>query len=279
VPADLATGPCQAVTRPGVYSHVVVVMMENRTWGQVGGPGFGAMPFLAGLAASCSYFPEWTQTNPQQSSLTQYIGLTSGVDNPSTVGDCSPSAACSSSDDNIFRQVRTAGGSARSFVEGATSPCSAAGNAAKHVPALYYRGAYADATGPHHDDDFCAAEVRPLAELDPDALPTLAMITPDPCDDGHDCPNATVDGWARVHVGALLAGRDYGLGRTAVLVLWDESRPVPNLLIAPSALPGARDGLASHAAALATIERMLGLAVLPQGQLVGATDLRAATGL
>src|SRR5262249_31579344 len=157
----------------------------------------------------------WTQTNARQSSLTQYIGLTSGVDNPRTVNDCSPSSACSSNDDNIFRQVRATGGTARSYVEGAPGPCSAVGNAAKHVPALYYRGSYQDGSGSHADSDFCATEVRPATDLDPDHLPTFAMITPDMCNDGHDCPNATVDAWARVHVGAILGGADYLAGTTA----------------------------------------------------------------
>jgi hypothetical protein len=278
-PLDLATRPCQAVTPPATYQHVVVVMMENRTWSQVGGPGFAAMPYLASLAHECAYYRSWTETNRAQGSLTQYIGLTSGVDNPRTVDDCSPSETCSSLDDNVFRQVREAGGSARSYVEGATQPCSASGNAPKHVPALYYRGQYSDATGTHRDSDFCAAEIRPMSELDPDRLPTLAFVTPDLCHDGHDCANAMVDAWARQTVGAVLAGASYRSGTAAVLVFWDEYTPVPNLLIAPAARPGPASGGASHAAALATVEAMLGLPVLAPGQLPAPADLRATSGL
>ena len=236
--ASATTAPtpaCQAVAPPVTYQHVVVVVMENRTWSKVGGPGFGAMPYLASLAKHCAFYADWTETNRKQSSLTQYIGLTSGIDNPRTVNDCSPSATCSSRDDNIFRQVRQAGGTPRSYVEGASKPCSAAGNAAKHIPALYYRGSYQDARGRHDDATFCKTEVRPARELDPDHLPTFAFVTPTQCNDGHDCPNTTVDGWARVHIGALLDGADYRTGNTAVLVLYDEDFPVPNLLIAPSA--------------------------------------------
>ena len=254
-------------------------MLENRTWSQVGGPGFHAMPYLAGLAAHCAFYANWTETNTRQSSLTQYIGLTSGVDNPRTVNDCTPSASCSSTDDNLFRQVRESGGTARNFVEGAPAPCSAAGNAPKHIPALYYRGTYQDASGVHRDSDFCATEVRPLTELDPNQLPTFAMVAPTLCHDGHDCPNADVDRWLRGFLPSIFGGADYRAGRTAVLLLWDEDQPVPNLLIAPGAQAGPRPGSASHAAALATMEKMLGLPVLQQGQLVGTTDLRATSGL
>ena len=271
---DLAELPCQGLAVPTTYQHIVVVMMENRTWSQVGGAGFGAMAYLASLAERCAFYANWTETNPEQDSLTQYIGLTSGVDNPRTVDDCSPSATCSSTDDNIFRQVRESGGTARNYVEGASEPCSASGNAAKHIPALYYRGVYTDATGTHSDADSCTTEVRPAGELDPDNLPTFALVTPNLCDDGHDCPNSKVDDWARVHIAAILSGDDYRAGSTAVFVVWDETHPVPNLLIAPSAEPGPRRGAGSHAAALKTIEEMLGLPVLAQGQLRTAPDLR-----
>src|SRR5262249_36554113 len=179
----------------------------------------------------------------------------------------SPSARCSSRDDNIFRQVRVSGGTARTYVEGAQQPCSGAGNAAKHVPALYYRGTYQDATGTHGDPDFCAAEVRPATEFDPDNLPTFAMFVPTLCNDGHDCANAAVDEWARVHIRALLDGSDYRAGNTAVFVLWDERDPEPNLVLAPSAQPGPRSGAGSHVSALETIEQLLGVPVLQQGAL------------
>jgi hypothetical protein len=102
------------------------------------------------------------------------------------------------------------------------------------------------------------------------------MVTPTSCNDGHDCANSTVDEWARVHLATLLAGDDYRAGGTAVFVLWDENAPVPNLLIAPSAQPGPRDGVGSHAAALKTIEELLGLPVLAQGQLPSVGDLRTS---
>ncbi len=248
----------------------MVVLEENRTWDQVGGVGFGDLPWLSQLAAGCSVYTGWRETNPEQNSLTQYIGLTSGVDNPATVDDCQPSGRCRSTDDNIFRQVRTAGGTARTYVEGASEPCSAKGNAAKHVPALYYQGG--------DDPAHCADEVRPLAELDPDHLPTYAMIVPDLCHDGHDCGNDTVDAWLADHLGPMLGGADYRAGTTAVFVLWDEDRPVPNLVIAPTATASQLSlGGAGHAAALRTMEELLGLPLLAGA--AEAPSLRASANI
>jgi len=269
--------PCVGAPAPATYDHVVVVMMENRSWPLVGGPGFPSMPYLNGLAKSCSYYEDWTETNKIQNSLTQYIGLTSGVDNARTVDDCSPGPSCHSIDDNIFRQVRVSGKSARNFVDGATAPCSVGSNAAKHIPALYYQGTYQDSTGTHSDADFCTKEVRPLSELDVDNLPAFAYVTPDQCHDGHDCSNQIADGWLRQQLGAILAGKSYQAGTTAVFVMWDEDYPVANLQVAPSAKPGPRPGKASHRAALKTMMQMLGLP--PLASVAAEPDLRASTPL
>ena len=268
--------PCgRATTPPRPYRHVVLLVEENRTWtggrSPAVGMGFSArtMPFLHGLATKCSFFADWSETNAAQNSLNQYIGLTSGVLNSKTVNDCSPSPTCRSTDDNLFRQVRAAGGSARTFVDGATAPCSASGNAAKHIPALYYQGA--------KDATFCTAEVRPFSQFDPGHLPTFTMIVPNLCHDGHDCSDATVDAWAKTTLSRILDGESYRAGKTLVVVVYDEDRPVPNLLIAPTANAGSiRSRAGSHAALLKTIEEALALPILRQGQLTTAVSLRSS---
>jgi hypothetical protein len=265
---------------PASYQHVVVFSFENRTWSNVG-LGFSTMPYLRSLASQCSFFSDWTETNTAQSSLTQYIGETSGVNNSSTVNDCNPSSTCRSIDNNIFRQVRLAGGTARNYVEGATTGCSASGNAAKHIPALYYFGTYTDGSGTHSDHDFCNSEVRPYSEFDVNNLPTYAFITPTQCNDGHDCGDATVDAWAATNIQRVLNSSAYQAGSVAVFVWYDEDQPVPNLQIAPTGNAGniTQTGIGSHAAMLKTIENMLGLPVMNQGQLPAASDLRPILGI
>lgn len=255
-----------------------MLVEENRTWTggrtpQVGmGFSGGEMPYLASLAAQCSYYTDWAETNSRQNSLNQYIGLTSGVANRRTVFDCTPSAICRSTDDNLFRQVRDAGGTPRTYVDNATETCSPGKNAAKHIPALYYRGG--------DDASFCHQEVVPLSQLDPSALPTLSFIVPDLCNDGHDCDDATVDAWAQKTLSPILASKAYRSGTTLVVVVYDEDQPVPNLLIAPTANRGAISTVTgSHAGLLKTIEEVLGLPVMDQGQLPDAVSLRSSSNL
>jgi hypothetical protein len=248
------------------YKSVVVFSFENRKWAAVGGPGFGSMPYLHALATQCAYFADWTETDTAQNSLTQYVGQVTGARQPGTVFDCAPSATCSTQADNIFRQARHAGLVAINFVEGATTGCSAEGNAAKHIPALYLWG--------NDDRAHCHEQVRPLSELNVNDLPNFAFVTPTLCNDGHDCPNATVDGWARAHIQPVLDSVAYRAGKVAVFVWYDEDRPVPNLWITPTASPGIHTlAGAGFAGTLAAWESMLGLPCLANA--CTAVDMRA----
>jgi len=228
--------------------------------------GFGPeMPYLHALGARCSFFPDWTEADTDQNSLTQYVGQVTGAPQPATVNDCSPSSTCSTDADNIFRQARRAGLTAINFVEGATDACSADGNAAKHVPALYMWGA--------DDRSHCRDQVRPLSEFDPNTPPAFAFITPTLCNDGHDCSNAVVDHWAAVHVQPVLASPAYRAGKVAVFIWYDEDHPVPNLWIAPTARSGPQQLTgAGYAGTLKAWESMLGLPCLRRG--CAAVDMR-----
>jgi hypothetical protein len=249
------------------YPSVVVFSFENRTWTSVGGPGFGAMPYLHALAQKCTYFTDWTETDVAQNSLTQYVGQVTGARQPGTVFDCLPSATCSTQADSIFRQARRAGLVAINYVEGATSGCSAEGNAAKHIPALYLWGA--------DDRAHCKKQVRPLRELNPGDLPDFAFVTPNLCNDGHDCPNDVVDTWARDHIQPVLDSAAYQAGEVAVFVWYDEDRPVPNLWITHTAKPGAQT--LTGAGFAGTLEAWESMHELPcLADACTAPDMRAA---
>ncbi len=256
-------------TPPTQYDSIVVFSFENRTWSSVGGVGFGtAMPYLHSLGRQSAFFSDWTETDTAQNSLTQYTGQVTGARQSGTVNDCTPSATCSTTADNIFRQARAAGKTAINFVEGATTGCSAAGNAAKHIPALYMWGA--------DDQANCNAQVRPYSEFDPDNLPDFAFVTPTECNDGHDCANAIVDAWAQANIDPVLESTAYQEGRVAVFVWYDEDRPVPNMWITPTAVPGplAVTG-AGYKGTLAAWESMLGFPCLANA--CTAVDMRGPT--
>ena len=222
------SGPCGiAAGPPARYDHVVIVMYENKS--VAGVIGNAAAPYTTALAHACGYATSYADAGSQFKSLHNYIALTSGLDNTPVQTDCVPSATCSTAVDNLFRQVRTKGGTAISYQESMGSNCRLTNfgtYAPKHNPAAYYVGST--------DRAACATDDVDYASFDPGHLPTLAFITPNLINDTHDGTVAQGDLWAQTNVEVILKGADYRAGRTAVLWLRDENTPMPNVVIAPS---------------------------------------------
>jgi hypothetical protein len=269
-PPTTTAGPCGvAASAPSTYQHVVWIWMENHNWQQVlGDPS--AAPYETRLAHQCATATHYSSVGSP--SLPNYLGATSG-DTWGIRDDADPSSHHLTVD-NLFRQVRTAGGTERSYEEAMASPCqqgSGGTYAVRHNPAAYYTG--------NNDRTACAADDLSLnalaADLAAGTLPTFAFVTPDLCHDTHDCSVATGDTWLATWVPRILASAAYRQGSTAVFVMWDEYTPMPNLVIAPSVPPGVVSGAAfDHYSLLRTTEQLLGLP--PLGRAATATPLRDA---
>jgi hypothetical protein len=249
---------------------VIWIWMENHTWNQVLGVNGGG-PYEKSVAAACGTAGSYADVGSP--SLPNYIGATSG----STQGisdDAGPGSHRLTAG-NLFRQVRDAGGIERSYEEAMTAPCqlSPAGRyAVKHNPAAYYIGD-GDRAACQQDDVPYNALAGDLAS---GHLPTFAFVTPDLCHDTHDCSVSTGDQWLAGMLPALVTSPEYRSGSTAIVIMWDEYTPMPNLFIAPSIRPGTVVGSrVNHYALLRTTEEMLGLPIT-LGQAAGATDLRPA---
>ena len=99
--------------------------MENKSYSSV--IGSPSAPYETQLARQCASDTQWSDAGRQYDSLPSYIAMTTGqsgsILTPFTC-DCEPSSSVSVTVDNIFRQVRTAGGSERSYAEGMSGNCS-----------------------------------------------------------------------------------------------------------------------------------------------------------
>jgi hypothetical protein len=244
--------------------------MENHTWSQVFADPKSA-PFEAQMAASCATASAYR--NVASPSLPNYIGATSGA--TQGIADDAPPASHPLRADNVFRQVRAAGGSERSYEEAMATPCQlepAGRYAVKHNPAAYYVGPGGEDRVACQADDVPAADLA--AELASGHLPTFSFVTPDLCHDTHDCPVGNGDAWLAAELPPILASPAYRQGTTAVFVVWDEYTPLPVIVLGPSLRPGTVVTQAfDHYALLRTTEELLGLPGR-LGAAAGATDLR-----
>jgi hypothetical protein len=259
---------------------VIVVAEENRTWAGGATPGIGLgfsptnMPYLNSVANQCAYFTNMTETNTSQNSATQYVGAWTGFSDATThvASDCSPAAGCSYNGNDIFDVFRTAGIGHREYVEGATTPCSASGNAAKHIPELYMWPESQVSTNAS-----CQAEVRPFSEFSWSNPPTgYSFITPTLCNDGHDCSDTTVDNWlsTSTRLPALYNSTQYQQGKVLFEVWYDEDRQKPNLFSCWSCSHVASTTDPTYAGEAQLWLNLLGAPTANLGAITTATDIR-----
>ena len=251
--------------------------MENHRADQV--LDNAAAPYETALSQRCGHATDYRSVGSP--SLPNYIGATSGDTWGITNDD--PPASHVLKVDNLFRQVRASGHRAISYQEAMRTNCALGARgtyAVKHNPAAYYQGA--------DDRAACQTDNVPLGTvasgafhdaLVTDTLPTFSFVTPDLCNDTHDCSVATGDAWLAELVPAILASAPYQNGRTAVFLVWDEDVPMPFVVVAPTTPAGSV--LASridHYTLLRSSEEMLGITTY-LARADYAPSLRTAFGL
>jgi len=151
--------------------------------------------------------------------------------------------------------------------------------AVKHNPPAYYTplaGACSSSDVPMGT----TASGLFLSDLNAGTLPGFSFVTPNLCNDTHDCSVATGDAWLSGWFGAIATSASYRTGSTAVVVTWDEGSGgssgadcshdtthndchIAAIVVAPSVPRGATSGtLFNHYSLLRTTEQLLGITTL-----------------
>jgi len=271
-----ATHPCgRAENPPHRYDHVIWIWMENKNSKILNSP---QAAFLSSMAANCGSASNY-RDHGIHPSLPNYLLATSG-DIQGVHDDGGPSEHPTTAD-NLFRQVRAIGGSAKSYIESMDQNCQLAGTrryAVRHNPATYFTGGDDRAACQRDDVPFDAF----ADDLRAGRLPAFASVVPNLCHDSHDCSIKNADDWLRGVVSSITGSDTYKRGRTAVFIVWDESvgsGRMPFVAIAPSIRAGTVvDAPLGHAALLAFTEKALGISER-LGAAVDAPDLGKAFGL
>lgn len=258
-----ASAPCGIVaTPPTAWHHVVWIVMENHSYSEV--IGSSAAPYVNTLAPACGLATDYLGV--AHPSLPNYIAMTSG--GTQGITDDNPPSSHPLSVPSIFSQLGL--GSWRALEESMTTTCQQTNGgqyAVRHDPAAYYTNISTQ----------CAVQDVPLLPV-PDLSAPFTFITPNVCDDMHDCSVATGDSWLSTEMSRIVDTPQYLEGDTAVFITWDEDdgsagNHVPFLVVAPSVVPGTTSGTAyDHYAMLRTTEAMLGLGFL--GTAASAPDFR-----
>jgi acid phosphatase len=195
------------------FSHVFVIVMENEESNSL--IGNSAAPYINGLATSYGLATQYYAIS--HPSLPNYLTLTAG----STFGISSDCTTCWVSATNLADQIEAGGRSWKAYLEGMPSACFVGDSypyMQKHNPWIYYNDIRTNAAR-------CSAHVVPFSQLGADlgngSVPNYVWITPNMCNDMHDCSIATGDSWLSQQVPAILNSAAFRNGGV-LFITWDE---------------------------------------------------------
>ncbi|MCU1589551.1 MAG: putative hydrolase [Frankiales bacterium] len=265
-PVRSHAAPLWFATTPQRPVKVLVVVEENHTQRAA----LQGMPYLSSLASTYGRTAAYKAiTHP---SLPNYLALAGG----STFGirDDRGPASHHLSGPSVFDRVIAGGRTAKSYVESMPGNCAQSATtkyAVKHNPWAYFSDAGPRASCRRFDVPAGTTASGALRhDIDAGTLPTVGLLVPDICHDGHDCSLATADGWLKSWLSVVMQGADYRSGRLAVVVTFDEDDTSSNNTVLTVVVsPYTAKVVSTRALNHYSLTRYL-------AELTGTTPLRAA---
>ncbi|HYY92817.1 MAG TPA: alkaline phosphatase family protein [Candidatus Dormibacteraeota bacterium] len=221
-----------------VFNYVVVIVMENHGLGEV--IGSSSAPFMNHLATSSGFAMNYTAID--HPSLPNYLGLISGQAFSSwSVNDCSPSPGCSAgAAPNLVDSMERRGLTWKAYMEGYPSSCgsqcspggcflgddSVSKYGARHDPFVYFDdivnsttrcSRIVPANSTSQVDDALLSDLS-----SPSTASNFMWLTPNLCNDTHDCSLATGDNYLSELVPRILSSKVFENQKAALFITFDE---------------------------------------------------------
>lgn len=239
--------PARAATSVPRFDHIVLAMFENKANSQITA---SSAPYFTSLAAQGARFSQsFAVTHPSQPN---YLALFSG----SAQGVTSDACPKSFSGTNLGAQLIGAGltftGYSESMPSNGYTGCTSGEYARKH-------NSWVDFTNVPAADNLTYASFPGTFT----SLPTVAFVTPNLCDDMHDCSIATGDSWLSSHLDAYAQWAK--THNSLLIVTFDEddsshSNQIFTAFVGAHVTVGVYSEHITHYTVLRTIEASYGLA-------------------
>lgn len=237
--------------------------MENNEYGNI--IGNSSAPYINNLANQYGLATQYYAVS--HPSLPNYLAMSAG----NTFGITSDCTTCWVNATNLADQIEGSGRTWKAYMESMPSACyigDAGEYAQKHDPWIYYNDIRTNATR-------CAGHIVPYTQFGTDMAsgnaPNFVWITPNLCNDMHDCSVNTGDTWLSQNVPTILNSSTFKNGGV-LFITWDEGSTsagcctyaaggqVAMLVISPLANAGFKSSTAEdHYSLIATIEDSWGL--------------------
>jgi len=208
-----------AVSATPHFGHVAIVVEENANYSSV---TTSSMPYLSALMSQYGLATQYyANTHP---SIGNYLMLTTGqilTNNDSDTPSSFPVSA-----NNVVRELLAAGKTWKAYAESLPSVGYLGGDTTsgggqyyvRHVPLAYLTDVQNNSTQRQNLVPF----TQFASDLAAANLPNYSFITPNGCDDAHDCSLSTADNWLKTNIDPLIKNAAFqkdGL----LIVVFDES--------------------------------------------------------
>jgi len=243
--------PRQAVAQLPQFDHIVIVVMENHSFGQI--IGNASAPYINGLAEQNANFTQsFAIEHPSQPN---YLDLFSGSNQGVTDDSCPHSFNVANLGGQLIAADFTFAGYSEGLPAAGSTVCNS-GTAPntyqrKHNPWVNFSDVPAESNQPFS-----------VFPVDFTTLPTVSFVVPNQCHDMHDCSVATGDAWLAANIDPYA---QWAKTHNSLLVLtWDENdNSVPNqittIFVGAHVVPGQYVETINHYTVLATLEALYGL--------------------
>lgn len=205
-----------AIVGASPFGHVVIVVEENANYASV--VGSTAMPYLNSLIKSFGLATQYYSN--AHGSITDYMMLATGQ--LLTDNDNETPATFPVSVNNAVREVVANGKTWKAYAEDLPSVGYTGGDtgnyAVRHFPMAYLTDVQDSAAGKQRLVPF----TQFATDLASGQLPNFSFITPNLCDDAHNCALSVADAWLKTNIAPLLSSspfKDDGL----LIITFDES--------------------------------------------------------
>ena len=218
IPTDTPSPTATATPKPLVpnFNHIVIIMFENKEFGTV--IGSPLMPNYNRLAREYTVLTQYYAI--RHPSLPNYIALiggdTFGIDR--NCNDCFIDAP------SLPDLIEASGRTWKTYQEDMPEPCYLGDThlyVQKHNPFIYFNRIRLDTPR-------CERTIVPLTQLQADiqagSLPNFIFITPNLCNDAHDCPLDVADAWLTELLGRLIPALDAKTESYLVVMLFEEGQ-------------------------------------------------------
>lgn len=211
---EIVTKKSPITNNPLLIDHIVIIMMENKSYNEIVGSAYA--PYINSLIRKYSFADNYFAiSNP---SLPNYIVLIGG----STFNITNDCTDCFIDSFNLIDQLENVSKTWKAYMEDMPSSCFIGNSgkyAQKHNPFIYFNNI-------RNNPKRCQ-NIVPYTIFQSDiktivTTPNIAFISPNLCNDMHDCPVNTGDNWLAKNVPDILNSPAFTKKKSLLVITWDE---------------------------------------------------------